>query len=130
MPSDEVDKAHEDAPSTQNDVEMDEGDDSTQPAETEKAAEGSERAPLAEMEASEDVDAEADPVEEERKTFASLLTSPVVTLLVGKEEPTLLTAHQAFLVRSPYFAEICKKFAEDGSVWRSPSSSQAACVWQ
>ncbi|KAL7952885.1 hypothetical protein V8C34DRAFT_298356 [Trichoderma compactum] len=113
MPSDEVDKAPEDA-STHNDVEMDEPEQSQQPAESEKPDEGSERAPLADMEASEEHDADADPVEA-RKTFASSLMSPVVTLLVGKEEPTLLTAHQEFLVRSPYFEDICNKFAEDGS---------------
>ncbi|KAL7791534.1 hypothetical protein V8C37DRAFT_141586 [Trichoderma ceciliae] len=116
MPSDEIDKAHEETASTQqNDVEMEEGDDSTQVAETEKPADDSERAPPANMDAAEDVDAEADPVEEERKTFANHLRSPVVTLLVGKVEPTILTAHQAFIVRSPYFDDICKDFAEDGS---------------
>lgn len=115
MPSDEVDKAPEDA-STQNDVEMDEPEHSQQPAESEKPDESSERAPLADMEAAEEEDADADPVQE-RKTFASSLMSPVVTLLVGKEEPTLLTAHQEFLVGSPYFEDICNKFAEDGSVW-------------
>ncbi|KAL6867107.1 hypothetical protein J3F83DRAFT_106838 [Trichoderma novae-zelandiae] len=114
MPSDEVEKVPEDA-STQ-DVEMDQGeqgDQSTQ-AETENPTESSERAPPATMEAAEDVDAEADPVEE-RKTFASSLMSPVVTLVVGREEPTLLAAHQAFLVKSPYFVDICDKFADDGS---------------
>lgn len=115
MPSDEVDKAPEDA-STQNDVEMDEPEHSQQPAESEKPDESSERAPLADMEAAEEEDADADPVQE-RKTFASSLMSPVVTLLVGKEEPTLLTAHQEFLAGSPYFEDICNKFAEDGSVW-------------
>ncbi|RFU75701.1 hypothetical protein TARUN_6460 [Trichoderma arundinaceum] len=115
MPSDEVEKVQEDNASTQNDVEMQEGEDSTQVAETEKPEESSQRAPPADVNATEDVDAESDPVEEERKTFAQHLTSPVVTLMVGKDEPSLLTAHQAFLVRSPYFEEICKKFAEDGS---------------
>ncbi|KAL7904665.1 hypothetical protein GGI35DRAFT_191843 [Trichoderma velutinum] len=113
MPSDEIDKAPEDA-STQNDVEMDEVEHSQQPVEAEKPDESSERAPMADMDASEDHDADSDPVEE-RKTFASSLMSPVVTLLVGKDEPTLLTAHQDFLVRSPYFEDICNKFAEDGS---------------
>ncbi|KAL7935136.1 hypothetical protein V8C35DRAFT_27297 [Trichoderma chlorosporum] len=113
MPSDEGDKSHEE-PSTQNDVEMDEGDQSQQAAETEKPEEDAEGAPTATMEVPEDQDAESDPVEE-RKTFASSLMSPVVTLLVGREEQTLLTAHQAFLVRSPYFEDICNGFAEDGS---------------
>ena len=112
MPSDEADKVPEDA-STQ-DVEMDQGEQSTQ-AETENPTESGDRAPPATMEAADDVDAEADPVEE-RKTFASSLMSPGVTLMGGKEEPTLLQAHQAFLVRSPYFEDICSKFAEDGSV--------------
>ncbi|KAK1242353.1 hypothetical protein MKX07_000339 [Trichoderma sp. CBMAI-0711] len=111
MPSDEVEKVPEDA-STQ-DVEMDQGEQSTQ-AETENPTGSGDRAPPATIEAADDVDAEADPVEE-RKTFASSLMSPVVTLMVGKEEPTLLQAHQAFLVRSPYFEDICSKFAEDGS---------------
>ncbi|KAH6606946.1 hypothetical protein Trco_006099 [Trichoderma cornu-damae] len=115
MPSDEIDKVHEDVASTQNDVEMDEGDNSTQAVEADKPTESIEDAPPADVGAEEDVDAEADPVEEERKTFVHHLKSPVVTLLVGKDEPTLLTAHQAFLVRSPYFEEICKKFADDGS---------------
>lgn len=116
MPSDEVEKVSEELASTQNDVAMDEDENSTQAAETEKPTESSDRAPPANTEVSEEVDAESDPVEEERKTFASSLMSPVVSLLVGKDEPTLLTAHQAFLIRSPYFDDICKKFVEDGSV--------------
>jgi hypothetical protein len=121
MPSDEVDRVPEDIASTQNDVEMEEGDNSTQIAVMENPAESSEQALLAEIRTTEDVDAEADPVEEEeeRKTFANHLMSPVITLLVGKDEPTILTAHQAFLIRSPYFEEICKAFTEDGSVWLS-----------
>lgn len=114
MPSDEVEKVPEDA-STQ-DVDMDQGEQSTQ-AEAENPTESGDRAPPATMDAADDVDAEADPDPvEERKTFASSLMSPVVTLIVGKEEPALLQAHQAFLVRSPYFEDICSKFAEDGSV--------------
>lgn len=58
---------------------------------------------------------EADP----RVTFISYLTSPVVTLIVGSaESETILTAHQALLVQSPYFADICGAFADDGSVSR------------
>lgn len=56
---------------------------------------------------------EADP----RPTFISYLTSPVVTLIVGAgENETILTAHQALLVQSPFFAEACAAFTNDGSV--------------
>ncbi|KAK4238994.1 hypothetical protein C8A03DRAFT_14602 [Achaetomium macrosporum] len=51
-----------------------------------------------------------------RITFAQYLASPVVTLLVGSgEKGTIFTAHQALLVQSPYFAEACAEFADDGS---------------
>ncbi|KAM0482450.1 hypothetical protein ACHAPX_002968 [Trichoderma viride] len=119
MPSDENDKAHDEVPSTQGDVEMEETDNPVQIVEASNPEEGGERAPPVAMNV-EDVDAEADPVnEEERKSFASHLKSPVVTLVVGKEEPAVLKAHQEFLVRSPYFEDICKTFAEDESVPRS-----------
>lgn len=124
MPSDESDKVHEDVPSTQGDVEMEETDNPVQIVEASNPEEGGERAPPAAMNMSEDVDAEADPVdEEERKTFASHLKSPIVTLVVGKDEPAVLKAHQEFLVRSPYFEDICRTFAdaEDESV-RPPFS--------
>ncbi|KAI1367180.1 hypothetical protein F5Y08DRAFT_336849 [Xylaria arbuscula] len=53
---------------------------------------------------------------EPRTTFISYLTSPVVTLIVGSaENETILTAHQALLVQSPYFADVCAAFADDGS---------------
>lgn len=72
---------------------------------------------------------------EPRTTFISYLTSPVVTLIVGSaENETILTAHQALLVQSPYFADVCAAFADDGSVScalvprRShPSSMPAQC---
>lgn len=117
MPSEEIDKVPEDIPSTQGDVEMEETDNPVQIVEPEKPEDSSERAPPAPMDASEDVDTEADPVEEEeRKSFANHLKSPIVTLIVGKDEPAVLQAHQAFLVRSPYFEDICGAFAEDGGV--------------
>ncbi|KAL6909209.1 hypothetical protein GGI43DRAFT_429804 [Trichoderma evansii] len=117
MPSEEIDKVPEDIPSTQGDVEMEETDNPVQTVEPENPEESSERAPSAQMNAPEDADAEADPVveEEERKTFANHLKSPIVTLIVGKDEPAVLQAHQAFLVRSPYFEDICETFADDGS---------------
>jgi hypothetical protein len=57
-----------------------------------------------------------DPVPE-RVTFLQYLSSPVVTLLIGSgEKETILTAHQGLLVQSPYFADACAEFADDGSV--------------
>ncbi|KAL2213038.1 hypothetical protein CC79DRAFT_1315904 [Sarocladium strictum] len=49
---------------------------------------------------------------EQPTTFLSYLASPVVTLVVGKEEQTTLSAHQALLCKSPYFQEICDRFTE------------------
>lgn len=57
-----------------------------------------------------------DPVPE-RTTFLQYLSSPAVTLLIGSgDSETILTAHQGLLVQSPYFAEACAEFADDGSV--------------
>lgn len=50
-----------------------------------------------------------------RISFATYLTTPIVTLLVGAENPSILTAHQGLLTKSPYFAEACKDF-DDVSV--------------
>ncbi|KAL1620687.1 hypothetical protein SLS54_006043 [Diplodia seriata] len=45
--------------------------------------------------------------------FLDYLKSPIIELLVGRdEEQTLLTAHQALLTKSPYFAEQCAQFAD------------------
>lgn len=50
-------------------------------------------------------------------TFVSFLMSPIINLSIGPaESPTSLTAHQALLTQSPYFAEVCKSFVNDGSV--------------
>ena len=52
-----------------------------------------------------------------RPTFISYLASPVVTLIVGSgENETILSAHQGLLVQSPFFAEACAAFTNDGSV--------------
>lgn len=57
-----------------------------------------------------------------RVTFIDYLKSPVVSLLVGQgDEQAQLTAHQALLVASPWFAESCSKFTDDISV--------NACNW-
>lgn len=50
-------------------------------------------------------------------SFVSFLASPIINLSIGPAEaPTSLTAHQALLAQSPYFAEVCKSFVDDGSV--------------
>lgn len=52
-----------------------------------------------------------------RSTFIDYLKSPVINLLVGQgDEHALLTAHQALLVTSPWFAEACARFSDDVSV--------------
>ena len=52
-----------------------------------------------------------------RVTYIQYLKSPVVTLLVGHgEDQALLTAHQALLTQSPWFAETCAKFSSEFTV--------------
>jgi hypothetical protein len=63
-----------------------------------------------------------------RVTFAQYLSSPVVTLMIGTgEHETILTAHQGLLVQSPYFAEACAEFADDGSVCWSGCLGSMGC---
>jgi hypothetical protein len=58
-----------------------------------------------------------DSIADPRTTFMSYLMSPVISLVIGpSESPSSLTAHQALLTQSPYFAEVCKNFVDDGSV--------------
>ncbi|KAI0181206.1 hypothetical protein GGR52DRAFT_523252 [Hypoxylon sp. FL1284] len=53
---------------------------------------------------------------EQRVQFISYLTSPVVALVVGQgEAETVLTAHQALLIQSSFFADACAAFEVDGS---------------
>ena len=66
-----------------------------------------------------------------RTSFISYLTSPLVTLIVGSgHNETILTAHQGLLVRSPYFAEACAAFSDDGSVgsFLTPSHARLASL--
>ena len=57
-----------------------------------------------------------------RPKFTIYLSSPIVTLIIGLGDGhTMLTAHQALLQQSPYFADICKGFVDDGSVRSKPS---------
>jgi len=52
-----------------------------------------------------------------RVTYIDYLKSPIIGLLVGQgAEQALLTAHQALLVQSPWFADACAKFSDDVSV--------------
>lgn len=52
-----------------------------------------------------------------RVPFVDYLTSPIVTLIVGKDsKETILSAHQALLTTSPYFKGLCDNFTDDGSV--------------
>jgi hypothetical protein len=55
-------------------------------------------------------------IAEPRVTFADYLMSPIVTLLIGSGDQSILTAHQGLLTQSPYFKDICDTFVEDGSV--------------
>jgi len=52
-----------------------------------------------------------------RVTYIDYLKSPVIGLLVGQgDEQALLTAHQALLVQSPWFADACARFGDEVSV--------------
>lgn len=52
-----------------------------------------------------------------RVTYVDYLKSPVIGLLVGQgDEQALLTAHQALLTQSPWFADACNKFSDEISV--------------
>jgi hypothetical protein len=52
-----------------------------------------------------------------RVSFVQYLSTPIVTLLLGSgDNETVLTAHQGLLTQSPFFAEQCNDFTDDGSV--------------
>lgn len=52
-----------------------------------------------------------------RVTYIDYLKSPIIGLLVGQgPEQALLTAHQALLTQSPWFADACAKFSDEVSV--------------
>ncbi|RKU47793.1 hypothetical protein DL546_006943 [Coniochaeta pulveracea] len=104
-----------DTPVPGTDVEMTEGGDATpaasQPAEVATATDPAtgDNLPFAEG-------APEDAPPPPRVSFMQYLTSPVVTLLVGSgDNETILTAHQSLLTQSPFFAEACAEFANDGS---------------
>ncbi|KAJ4211031.1 hypothetical protein NW759_012787 [Fusarium solani] len=99
MPTDEH---HEESAEPTGDVEMTETQN-TQDGEGQENPNGSEL-PFADTE-----------IAEPRVTFANYLMSPIVTLLIGSGDQSILTAHQGLLAQSPYFKEICDRFVEDGS---------------
>lgn len=91
--------------------------ETTEVAETSGPAEGADAQQSAEASAELPFAEEQEEEEQARQTFADYLSSPVVSLLVGKlGEEKVLTAHQALLVKSPYFKDLCAGFADDGSV--------------
>ncbi|MCJ1438620.1 hypothetical protein MMC27_008010 [Xylographa pallens] len=54
-----------------------------------------------------------------RTTFIDYLKSPIIELLVGQgEEQTLLTAHQALLIKSPFFADAVAQFSTEATTRR------------
>jgi hypothetical protein len=78
----------------------------------------------AEVEAADNENENGLPFQEEsledvpaRVNYIDYLKSPVIGLLVGQgAEQALLTAHQALLTTSPWFAEACAKFSDEVSV--------------
>lgn len=66
-------------------------------------------------------------------SFASYLASPMVTLVIGSEPSSVLTAHQGLLEQSPYFATACSAFVDDDTVsisyvWRRRLISSSAAT--
>lgn len=53
-----------------------------------------------------------------RVTYVDRLKSPIVELIVGQDDTkTILSAHQALLVQSPFFEEACAQFTPNTLVW-------------
>ncbi|CZR40370.1 uncharacterized protein FPRO_05270 [Fusarium proliferatum ET1] len=105
MPTDQ----HEDSVEPTGDVEMSEtqntqdtAPEATQEGEENENADNTEL-PFADSE-----------IAEPRVTFANYLMSPIVTLLIGSGDQSILSAHQGLLTQSPYFKDICDRFVEDG----------------
>lgn len=100
----------EDSPAAPSgDVEMTESGAAAEGASAEDAPANKDELPFAE----ESADSSPPP----RVTFLQYLSSPIVTLIVGTgDQETVLTAHQSLLVQSPWFAEACADFTDDGSV--------------
>lgn len=117
MPADPVESGHEEAAA--GDVEMAD-DTGAGAATTEAGATTAAKATADDGDNGDGDDAGAhDDGEDEvpeRVSFVSYLASPIVTLLVGRdEEQTVLSAHQALLEKSPYLKVRCCDFVNDGS---------------
>jgi hypothetical protein len=113
MPSDQ----HEDSVEPTGDVEMTETVQNTQETSQENTQEDTHNG---EAEQNENADETAleiveSEVAQPRITFANYLSSPIVTLLIGSSDQSILSAHQGLLMQSPYFKDICDHFVEDGS---------------
>jgi hypothetical protein len=113
MPTDQ----HEDSVEPTGDVEMTETTQNTQETPLENTQEDiqngeGEQNKNADETALDTVEAE---VAKPRITFANYLMSPIVTLVIGSGDQSILSAHQSLLTQSPYFKDICDRFVEDGS---------------
>ena len=78
-----------------------------------------------------EVEAE-EPAPKGRIAFVDYLKSPIVELLVGHgEKQSILSAHQALLVQSPWFEEACARFGEVEQVryFLKPSLSNMRWVY-
>jgi len=102
---------HEDSVEPTGDVEMTETNTQGTAAENNQDVEGEQV-----ENADETVLTVESEVAEPRITFANYLMSPIVTLLIGSGDQSILSAHQGLLTQSPYFKNICDAFVEDGSV--------------
>lgn len=111
MPNIENESVRDDASTVAGgDVEMDEAQEAIETTEQEVS-----KAPI---EGADDVAVTQDEaaVPDAPPGFITYLSSPIVTLLTGQGGQTVLSAHQALLVKSPYFATICQSIVDDGSV--------------
>lgn len=71
-----------------------------------------------EIEEEEEEEAEKTPPPPARVTYLDHLKSPIVELTVGQDDnKTVLSAHQALLVQSPFFEDACAQFSPNAPVW-------------
>ncbi|KAF2395805.1 hypothetical protein EJ06DRAFT_585750 [Trichodelitschia bisporula] len=83
---------------------------------------GAENIEVIEVDKEEVLDDEPEEKQPVRVTFLDHLKSPVVDIFVGSgDDAAVLHAHQAMLVKSPWFAEQVKAFVDDERVISLPS---------
>ncbi|QPC74415.1 hypothetical protein HYE68_005167 [Fusarium pseudograminearum] len=112
MPSDQ----HEDSVEPTGDVEMTETTQNTQETAPENTQDDTQNGEGENENADETaLELAESEVAKPRITFANYLMSPIVTLLIGSGDQSILSAHQGLLTQSPYFKDICDTFVEDGS---------------